>query len=245
MAMFLLIFVCGIFGTAQRTRSLQNIPTVNVAGAIVSISDHIKLVGITLDSRLTFDTHISALSKSCYFHIRALCHIRPALTTDSAKSIACSLIGCHLDYAHANLVGISDKNMKRLQRIQNTLAQVVTRQRGRISISKTFKELHWLPVKLRIDFKVATVTYKLLESNEPAFLRSRISLRVPRCSLWSSADDRRLDEHPTRTASALGHFSALPRPPGWNALPYDIQESSSVSVIKSKLKAHYFQLAFS
>ena len=88
-----------IFGTAQHTRSLPNLPTVSVAGVIVSISDHIKLLGVTLDSRLTFDTYISPLSKSCSFHIRALRHIHPALTTDSVKSIACSLIGCRLDYA--------------------------------------------------------------------------------------------------------------------------------------------------
>ena len=143
-----------------------------------------------------------------FFHIRALRHIRPAFTTDSDKCIACSLIGCRLDYANATLVCISGKNTKRLQRIQNTLARVVILQCGRVSISKTFKALHWLPVKWRIDFKVATTTYKLLESNEPAYLRSRISLRVPRRSLRSSADDRRLDDHPAR--SALGHFAALP-----------------------------------
>ena len=68
-----------IFGTAQRTRSLPNLSNVNVAGAIPPISDHIKLLGVTFDSRLTFDTHISALSKSCFFHIRSLRHIRPAL----------------------------------------------------------------------------------------------------------------------------------------------------------------------
>ena len=53
-----------IFGTTQRTRSLPNLSTVNVAGAIVPISDYIKLLGVILDSRLTIDTRISALSKS-------------------------------------------------------------------------------------------------------------------------------------------------------------------------------------
>ena len=54
------------FGTTQRIRSLPNLSTVNVAVAIDPISDHIKLLGVTLDGRLTFDTHISALSKSCF-----------------------------------------------------------------------------------------------------------------------------------------------------------------------------------
>ena len=178
-----------------------------------------------------------------FFHIRALRLIRPALITDSAKSIACSLIGCRLDYANATLVDISGNNMKHLQHIQNTLVRVVTRQCSRISISKTLKELHWLPVKWQIDFKVTTTTYKLLESNEPAYLQSRISLRVPRHSLRWSADDRRLDDHPTRTNIGARAFRCV-APTIWNALPRDIRDSSSVSAFKSKLKAHYFRLAF-
>ena len=94
------------------------------------------------------------------------------------------------------------------------------------------------------NFKVATTTYKLLlESNEPAYLRSRISFTVPLCSLRSSADDQRLDEHPTRTNIDVRSFRCIARPSG--TLPYDIRVSSSVSVFKSKLKAHHFRLAFS
>ena len=197
-----------------------------------------------LFSRLTYDTHISALLKSCIFHIRALRHIRAALTTDSAKSIACSQIGCRFDYANATLVGISGKNTKRLRRIQNTLARVVTRQCGRISISKTLKELNWLPVKWLIDFKVVTMTYRLLEFNEPAYLRSRISVRVPRRSLRSSADDRHLDDHPTRTNIGARAFRCVASTI-WNALTLDIRDSPSALVFKSKLKAHYIRLAFS
>ena len=41
-------------------------------------------------------------------------------------NFACSLVGCRLDYAISTLVGISVKNMTRLQRLQSTLARVVT-----------------------------------------------------------------------------------------------------------------------
>ena len=56
-------------GTAQRAHSLPHISTVTVADAIVPISDHVKLLGVTLDNRLSFDTHISAMSKLCFFSI--------------------------------------------------------------------------------------------------------------------------------------------------------------------------------
>ena len=75
---------------------------------------------------LSFDAHISVLSISCFYHIRALRHIRPNQTLDCLKNITCSLVGCCLNYANSTLVGISVKNISRLQRLQSTLAHVVT-----------------------------------------------------------------------------------------------------------------------
>ena len=94
-----------VFGTTQRSRSLPMSSTVNVAGTLVQVSNQVRILGVTLDSRLLFDAHISALSKSCFYHIRALRHIRPNLTLDCSKNIACSLVGCRLDYANSILVG--------------------------------------------------------------------------------------------------------------------------------------------
>ena len=78
-----------------------------------------------MDNRLTFDHHVSAISKSCFFHIRAFHHIRAALTQDMANSVAVSLVTSRLDYANSLLFGTSQANLNKLQRIQNTLAKLV------------------------------------------------------------------------------------------------------------------------
>ena len=96
-----------MFGTTQRSRSFPNTSTVSVIGTIVQASNQIKILGVTLDSRLSFHAHISALSKSCFYHIRALRHIHPNLRLDCFKNIACSLVDCRLDYANSTLVRIS------------------------------------------------------------------------------------------------------------------------------------------
>ena len=69
-----------VSGTTQRSRSLPITSTVNVAGTLIQVSNQVRILFVTLDCRLSFDAHISALSKSCFYHIRALRHIRPNLT---------------------------------------------------------------------------------------------------------------------------------------------------------------------
>ena len=182
-----------VFGTTQRSRSLSITSTVNVAGALVQASNQVRILCVTLDSRLSFNGHISALSKFCFYHIRALRHIRSKLTLDCSKNIACSLVGCRLDYANSTLVGISVKNVSRVQRLQGTLVRVATCQGLCVSIFKTLQELHWLPIKWRIDYQVAALTCKLLQSGESTYMRSHITSKIFRRALRSSADDKQIE----------------------------------------------------
>jgi hypothetical protein len=58
-------------------------------------------------------------------HSRTMRHIRPAITDNVAKTVACSIVGARLDYANSLLCGVTQKNTHRLLRIQNKLARVV------------------------------------------------------------------------------------------------------------------------
>jgi len=71
------------------------------------------------------DRRVSSVVSSCNFHICALCHIRPCLTLDAAKSVAVSIVGSRLDYCNSVLCGTSQRNLDRLQRVQNSLARAV------------------------------------------------------------------------------------------------------------------------
>jgi len=47
---------------------------VNVAGSIVPLTDTVKLLGVTIDHHLTFDSHVQNVCKSAYYHIWAEAH---------------------------------------------------------------------------------------------------------------------------------------------------------------------------
>jgi len=90
------------------------------------------------DPRITLSEHIKAVPKSCFYHIRALRHIRGSLDHLTIRTIDDALVSTRLDYANSILYGIHAKHISRLQRTQNTLAGVVTGKRYTDSIVPPF-----------------------------------------------------------------------------------------------------------
>ena len=156
-------------------------------GSPIKLQTSIKNLGVYLDSRLSFDKQVSEICKASYFHIRALRHIRSSLTTDVANTIASAIVGSRLDYCNSLLAGTSVSNLARLQLVQNTLARVVARKSRFDHITPVLSGLHWLPICHRINFKIATITYRVLQSQQPSYLAALIPRYTPVRSLRSSA----------------------------------------------------------
>src|SRR6218665_2854044 len=87
-----------------------------------------------------------------------------------SQTIACSLVSSRLDYANSLFVCVSDLEVKRLQRIQNSLARVVLSVPLRTCSSVLLHQLHWLPVEFRIRFKLACLSYKALSTSKPTYM---------------------------------------------------------------------------
>jgi len=215
-----------LLGTRQRSRTFASVHSVDVAGCSVLLSINIKILGVTLDCHLSLDKHISSICKSAYYHIQSLRHIRSAITDDMAKSVASSLVCSRLDYANSLLFGTTQKNINRLQRVQNTLARVAASHalpRGTRS-SDIRQDLHWLPIDQRIEFKLATLTYNILNSSQPADLRSLLNYHTPTRSLHS-ANTNLLSVPHVRTTFASRGFS-IAAPTVWNSPPSSIRSST-------------------
>lgn len=226
-----------LFGTRQRLLHSTLPPNVSVAGSSVVVNDVLKILGVTLDSTLTFDVHVNNVVRSCNYHLRALRHLRPYLSLDIAKTIAVSIVGSRLDYCNALLFGATQSTTSKLQRVQNNLARVVCDVGWRKSnTADLLHDLHWLPVRSRVTFKVATLCYQTYRNGQPAYLP--LSLYIPPRNL-RSASLVRLFEPPARLAIGERRFS-YHAPRVWNSLPMTVRSADSLASFKTRLKTHLF-----
>ena len=144
----------------------------NVNGELVERATLIKYLRAWLDAKLLFKEHTT---KKCqteiinYLHIGNFHHL---LTDSACETLLLSLCVSHLDYANALLYGLPATTIDKFQRIQNMCAHLVLRRSKRSSITQCFKDLHWLPIHQRIEFKILTLMYKCLNKQALEYLQN-------------------------------------------------------------------------
>ena len=116
-------------------------------------------------------------------------------------------LGSLLDL-HVHLVLL----LRRLQSVQNAAARLVTRARRCDHITPVLRQLHWLPVRQRVVFKIAGLVHQSLVGAAPAYLADdcRLLSDIGRRPLRSNSNDMRKLLVP-RTRNKLGDrsFSAV------------------------------------
>lgn len=219
--------------------------TIDVCGSAVSLTPTVRDIGVILDSGLDMSAQVSNACRAAYFNLFRIAKIRTSLTITACKTLVHSLVTSRIDYGNAVLCGISDRLLHRLEMVQRSAARVVLRiRRGdRRSMTAVLQQLHWLPVKYRIEYKLLVIVFRALHDRTPAYLASLITLYVPRRALRSA--DRGLLTVPRHNLEHYGRRSfSRAGPTLWNSLPEDLRLTGCMDTFKARLKTHYFKLAF-
>ena len=134
--------------------------------------------------------------------------------------------------------------LSKLQSVQNATLRLITGTRRRDHITPVLRELHWLPIRERIKFKVACLVRQSLSGQAPLYLADD-------CCLVSDSTQRSLRsaDVPTcvvpRTLSSCGDRTfAAAGPRLWNSLPVQLRNPDiTYRLFRRQLKAHLFREA--
>uniref|UniRef100_A0A671Y9A2 Reverse transcriptase domain-containing protein n=1 Tax=Sparus aurata TaxID=8175 RepID=A0A671Y9A2_SPAAU len=218
--------------------------TVTLDNCVISQSSTVKNLGVTFDSTLSFDQHIKEITKIAFYHLRNIAKIRSFLSTADAEILIHAFVSSRLDYCNASgLSGLPCESTKSLQMVQNAAARVLTRTRTFYHITPILASLHWLPVHLRSDFKVLLMTYKTVHSIAPSYMSDLITPYIPTRALRSENSGLLMVPRIKKKSAGCRAFSYRAAFL-WNNLPADLRPAGSVDAFKSKLKTHFFDLAF-
>ena len=145
-----------------------------------------------------------------------------------------------ITHKHLHLQSLMNRahTVHKLQMVQNALARTITRSPRSVTTSQLLSNLHWLPIHKRIKFKVATLTYKVLTTQQPAYLHNLISYHQPSRSLRSSSQSFL---HVPRAKTDFGRRAfSYAAPQIWNHIPTAIKVSPSLDSFKRHLKTLFF-----
>jgi len=225
-------------GMTNQLLAASHLTSLSVAGVDLPVADSMKVLGVTLDRRLTFDNHVSAVARSCNYHARAIRHICHLLTQDIAQTLAGSLILSRIDYCNAVLYSALSGTIQKLQRVQNNAARIVSQAPRRSHANSLLQELHWLPVEQRTMYKLAVLTYKTRQTSVPEYLSRHITTRSSTRSLRSSSAP--LLQVPFRRTSFGKRSFSTAAPSVWNSMPTSVLNCDSLKLFKARLKTHLF-----
>ena len=133
-----------------------------------------------------------------------------------------------LDYCNSLYCALPKREIDKLQRVQNCSPRLVSGIRRSDHITLVMKDLHWIPIGARIDFKILLLTLKILNDLAPYYLSSLL-LKYQPTSLLLSSSGLLLQVPSVNTVTYRHRSFSYYAPKIWNSLPGHIKYSESVS----------------
>lgn len=191
---------------------------------------------------------INNVCRTCYFQLRQLRVIRRAVGHDVLKTLLHAFVSSRLDYCNSLYYGLPKCDIRKLQSVQNAAARLVGGLARCDHVTPILRDhLHWLPIKERIDFKIAVLTYKSLHQQAPDYLST---MCIPATSLSALGRSRSATHGDLRPA--VWHSAHYGRrgfrfaaPEVWNKLPVKIRRHQTLISFRKQLKTFLFKTAYS
>ena len=193
-----------------------------------------KNLGFKLDCNLNFKCQINSLKTSCFNKLRKINKMHVHLSTKQIQSLVQGLVMSSLDYCNALYNGISKSQLHQLHIIQNRACRTILNLKQSDDVDLHLKDLHWLKIEQRIEFKILLLTFKALIGTAPSYIQDLISYINVSSSRYPSL------KVPVCTSSHGQRAFSVSAPKLWNSLPHYIQQCDSVSSFKKKLKHYLF-----
>ena len=148
----------------------------------------VKDLGVPLDTRLSYNQHITEIASKCLFKLYQINRIKHLLDRKTLLLVINSFVFSKLQYCSTVWSNTSSSNIDKLQKVQNFAGRIILGLRKYDHISDGLRSLKWLPIREKLILNDATMMHKCINKLVPDYLadmfksRSQVHNRQTRSS---------------------------------------------------------------
>ena len=215
----------------------------SVNSTSIEPSSSVRNIGVIFDKEMNMKEQVTAICKATHFHLRNIGRIRDCITYEACDKLIHALVTSRLDCGNGVLFGLPDLEYKRLQRMLNIAARILTRTPTTAHITPIMKELHWLPIQRRVEYKIILLTFKALHGLAPKYLSDL--LQPYDIGRQNRSSESNLLQIPKTNTKLFGDRSFMwAAPTLWKRLTDEMRAIHEIEPFKRDLKTSLYRLSY-
>ena len=211
--------------------------------SMASRSENIKDLGFTFNTDLNMKLQILNVKRKAIGNLINISKIAQYIDLNSRLKLIYGLVLSRIDFCNSLYVDLPNNLLRPLQIIINDCARLAKGipRFSRERVTPICMELHFLPIKARIIYKICLLMHKVIVFGQPSYLAEIVRYREPSRTLRHS----NLLEEPMVSRSQYSNRSfKYCAPRLYNALPLNVRESRSIEIFKRNLKTYLYMQAY-
>ena len=207
--------------------------TFNLENNVIKCEENVKLLGVTLDFQLNFNTHVSNICKKASKQLNVLKRIGKHLCKLGKLNIYHSFILSNFSYCPLTWHVCGEANTKKIEKIQERALRFIYSDYSSSYESLLIKSQ--LPsLKVRRLRTIALESFKILNNLSPAYLNDLLTFKKPS---YSFRYQKTVEVPQVRTVKHGSRSFRSTAAKIWNSLPQDLREISTFNVFKNQINA--------
>ena len=149
--------------------------TLTIKGTELELVPSPKLLGLEIDSELSFTSYVEKLCKNLSQRIGVLIKIRSCLPTKQRLLYYNSMIRSALYYVSSIWTSCDKENLSRVLKLQKRAARVISDANNQASSVKLFNSLQWLPLSEEEKIAKYCEAHKRIKGEVPLYIEDSVS----------------------------------------------------------------------
>ena len=236
-----------IIGSLNNIRSVKNDfgHDVHFGNSTIKLSEKLRNLGFVFDQTLTLSNNVNITKQKAISGLINIAHISSLIDKKHRIQLVHSLVFSQIDFCNSLYYGLPNADLHPLQMILNSAARLIVNlpRFSRERITPICIDLHFLPIRARIEFKICLLTFKTLKFGQPSYLSDLLKPYVPESNVQLRSGGR-LNEPMLSSSTSSERCFEFYAPRLYNKLPDNIKSLNSVESFKKNLKTHIFRKAY-